>query len=80
MEKAPAGITGSFSMLFLMVFGRFPEKFSFGIYFSPLKPNTICLWNSGAILHTYTSKILNNTTFLHVNHGKLSVKAVISIL
>ena len=33
MEKAPAGITGSFSMLFLMVFGRFPEKFSFGIFF-----------------------------------------------
>ena len=32
MEKAPAGITGSFSMLFLMVLGRFPEKFSFGIF------------------------------------------------
>ena len=40
MEKAPAGIMGSFSMLFLMVFGRFPEKFSFGIFFSPSKPNT----------------------------------------
>ena len=33
MEKAPAGITGSFSMLFLMVLGRFPEKFGFGIFF-----------------------------------------------
>ena len=43
LEKAPAGITGSFSMLFLMVFGRFPEKFSLGIFFSPLKPNTIRL-------------------------------------
>ena len=30
-------------MLFLMVFGRFPEKFSLGIFFSPLKPNTIRL-------------------------------------
>ena len=26
-----AGITGSFNMLFLVVLGRFPEKFSFGI-------------------------------------------------
>ena len=46
MEKAPAGITGSFSMLFLMVFGRYPEKFSLGIFFS-LQPvyrsNTIRL-------------------------------------
>ena len=33
----------SFSMLFLMVFGRFPEKFSLGIFFSPSKPNTIRL-------------------------------------
>ena len=30
-------------MLFLMVFGRFPEKFSLGIFFSPSKPNTIRL-------------------------------------
>ena len=43
LKKAPAGITGSFSMIFLMVFGRFPEKFSLGIFFSPLKPNTIRL-------------------------------------
>ena len=43
LEKAPAGITG-FSMLFLMVFGRFPEKFSLGIFFSPSKPNTIRLF------------------------------------
>ena len=35
LENAPAGITGSFSMLFLMVFGRYPEKFSMGIFFSP---------------------------------------------
>ena len=41
MEKAPAEITGSFSMLFLMVLGRFPEKFSFGIYFS-LQHNYRC--------------------------------------
>ena len=33
MGKALAGITGSFSMLFLMVFGRFPEQFSFGVFF-----------------------------------------------
>ena len=46
LEKAPAGITGSFSMLFLMVFGRFPEKFSLGIFFSPSKPNTIRLLQS----------------------------------
>ena len=26
MEKAPAGMTGNFSMLFLMVLGRFSEK------------------------------------------------------
>ena len=31
MEEAPAEITGSFSMLFLMVLGRFPEEFSFSI-------------------------------------------------
>ena len=43
LEKAPAGITGSFSMLFLMVFGKFPVKFSLGIFFPPLKPNTIRL-------------------------------------
>ena len=30
-------------MLFLMVFGRFPEEFSLGIFFSPSKPNTIRL-------------------------------------
>ena len=30
-------------MLFLMVFGSFPEKFSLGIFFSPSKPNTIRL-------------------------------------
>ena len=36
MEKAPAGITGIFSMLFLMVFGRFPKKISFGIFPRPL--------------------------------------------
>ena len=30
-------------MLFLMAFGRFPEKFSLGIFFSPSKPNTIRL-------------------------------------
>ena len=30
-------------MLFLMEFGRFPEKFSLGIFFSPSKPNTIRL-------------------------------------
>ena len=46
MEKAPAGIMRSFSMLFLMVLGRFPEKFSLGIFF-PLqhdyRSNTICL-------------------------------------
>ena len=30
-------------MLFLMLFGRFPEKFSLGIFFSPSKPNTIRL-------------------------------------
>ena len=40
MEKAPAGITGNFSMLFLMVFGRYPEKFSLGI-FCPLQPVSI---------------------------------------
>ena len=34
MENVPAGITGSFSMLFVMVFRRFPEKFSLGIFFS----------------------------------------------
>ena len=33
MEKAPAGITGSFSMLFLMVLGMFSEKISFDIFF-----------------------------------------------
>ena len=43
MEKAPPRITESFSMLFLIVFGRFPEQFSFGIFFSPSKPNTIRL-------------------------------------
>ena len=31
LEKAPVGITGSFIMFFLMVFGRFPKKFSFGL-------------------------------------------------
>ena len=36
MERAPAGITKSFSMLFVIVFRtRFPGKFSLGIYFSP---------------------------------------------
>ena len=34
-EKAPAGITGTFSMLLLMVLGRYPEKFSLGILFPP---------------------------------------------
>ena len=42
MEKAPAGITVSFSMFFLRVFGRYPEKFSLGI-FSPFRSNTIRL-------------------------------------
>ena len=37
-EKAPAGFTGSFSMLFLMVFGRFPEKFILGILL-PFQPD-----------------------------------------
>ena len=50
-DKAPAGITGSFSMLFLMIFGRFPEKFSLGIFFSPSKPNTIRLH---APVHNHT--------------------------
>ena len=49
MEKAPAEITGSFCMLFLIVFGRFLEKFSFGIY-SPLQPD----YSSNTIrLHTW---------------------------
>ena len=34
-------------MLFLMVFGRFPEKFSLGIFFSPSKSNTIRLVREG---------------------------------
>ena len=33
MEKAPTGITKSFSMLFLIELGGFPEKFSLGIFF-----------------------------------------------
>ena len=37
------GITESFNMLFLMVFGKFPEKFCLGIFYSPSKPNNICL-------------------------------------
>ena len=46
MEKAPAGITGSFNVLFLMVLGRFPERFSF-VHIFPLqhdyRSNTIRL-------------------------------------
>ena len=32
MEKASAGITGSSSLLFPIVFERFPENFSLGIF------------------------------------------------
>ena len=38
MEKAPAGLTGSFSMLSVMVFRRFHEKFSFDIFFPLQNP------------------------------------------
>ena len=57
MEKAPAGITGSFNMLFLMVFTRFPEKFSLGIFFSPSKPNTIRLSYNVGKIHTAILRI-----------------------
>ena len=33
-DGVPVAITGSFGMLFLMVFRNFPEKFSLGIIFS----------------------------------------------
>ena len=56
LEKAQAGITGSFSMLFLMVFGRFPEKFSLGIFFSPSKPNTIRLFDGVLWPHHYVGR------------------------
>ena len=46
MKKAPAGITGSFSMLFLMVLGRFPEKLALA-YFDPFNMIT------GLILFAY---------------------------
>ena len=46
MEKAPAGIMGSFSMLFLMVLGGFLKKSALA-YFCPLqhdyRSNTIRL-------------------------------------
>ena len=35
LERAPVGFTGSLDMLFLMVLGMFPEKFSFGLCFAP---------------------------------------------
>ena len=33
-----------------MVFGRFPEKFSLGIFFSPSKPNTIRLTDIDTVI------------------------------
>ena len=35
LERAPVGFTGILGMLFLVVLGMFPEKFSFGICFAP---------------------------------------------
>ena len=50
MEKAPAGITGSFNMLFVMVFRRFPEKFSFGI-FSPFQNPMLFAYHQKYIMY-----------------------------
>ena len=45
-------------MLFLMVFERFHEKFSLGIFFSPSKPNTIRLEAEGAMLRSQEAQSL----------------------
>ena len=66
MGKATAGITGSFSMLFLMAFGRwFSEKISFGIFFSPSKPNNIRLMH--AMLRDRCVDSVSTGRFLNVN-------------
>ena len=57
MEKAPAGITGSFSMLFLMVFGRFHEKFSFGIFF-PLQHLILFAYVFGVVFTSFFDLLL----------------------
>ena len=44
-------------MSFLGVYGRLPEKFSLGIFFSPSKPNTIRL----LILHYYLTHVYRST-------------------
>ena len=54
IKKPPAEITGSFSMLFLMVFGRFPEKIQHSHIF-PLRPD----YRSNTIRqYCQTSKLL----------------------
>ena len=64
MKTAPAGITGSFSMLFLMVFGRYPEKFSLGIFF-PLQP--VYRSNTIRLLFVFIKHLKEDTERLMMN-------------
>src|ERR1700733_15832921 len=50
LERTPEGFTGILDMLFLMVLGVFPEKFSFGLCFAPSESNA---------LHLYAAKCKN---------------------
>lgn len=46
LERTPVGFTGIFGMLFLVVLGMFPEKFSFVICFAPSESNALQLMST----------------------------------
>ena len=69
-------------MLFLMVFRRFPEKFSLGIFFSPSKPNTIRLTVLIAIVAlVYRNNALTSaSTRVQLLHQVLKMYSTLLIL
>ena len=66
--KTPVGFTGIFGMLFLVVLGMFPEKFSFGICFAPSESNALQL--TGILTPSMEVQVVNHPPPSGARHGQ----------